>query len=534
VRGPVLRWAGLLLALVGVSATVGLTGAEDQLTTAGRNSCPYGSTDTVPVARVDIGGAGGTVDGRAWSADPTVEQASSGRKASKRNLHRSAHRGSFAYEVPVPERGRYVTRLYLTAPEENAEGRRAAISVNVEGGRVELRDFRIDPADAGTPVVKTFTNEVRDGRLTIAGSGRPNLTALEVLRKLPGGECVPEEGAETEQETAVAEDEAAEEKTSRKDREEQAATEQEAAAESATEQATEQVTAAAGAAVGALGVDGGRPWAANSVWNTPIPAGAAVDPKSAAMISGTIGNGKGTANLHEYGESIVASTSSDPVVSVDCTESWGTCDPEKAKLRIPADAQVTPGSDGRLIVTDFAAGRVCDFWQAKKRSSTSWQASWGTCMALDDADGVGPNGGSTGANINALAGVVRTWEIQRGHIPHALTGATNNSCGTFRFPATKSDGSSNASDCIPEGARLQLDPSIDVESIPGITPAEVAIAKALQTYGWINRDNGGARITVQFETLEPGQKDVYGAAGLKWDYWDMPHIPWNKLRVLRG
>jgi hypothetical protein len=28
-----------------------------------------------------------------------------------------------------------------------------------------------------------------------------------------------------------------------------------------------------------------------------------------------------------------------------------------------------------------------------------------------------------------------------------------------------------------------------------------------------------------------GEADPYPAAGFAWDYYDMPHIPWNKLRV---
>ena len=136
--------------------------------------------------------------------------------------------------------------------------------------------------------------------------------------------------------------------------------------------------------------------------------------------------------------------------------------------------------------------------------------------------------------MNALAGVIRTFEMRNLDIPHALSIATNNSCARqFRAPAMKTDGSSSQSNCVPEGARLQLDPSIDVDAIPGITPAEKAAARALQVYGAINRDNCGSNICVAFEAPN-GEADPYLAVGLDHDYHTMPNIPWTRLRVVAG
>ncbi len=42
----------------------------------------------------------------------------------------------------------------------------------------------------------------------------------------------------------------------------------------------------------------------------------------------------------------------------------------------------------------------------------------------------------------------------------------------FRPPALKTDGDSRRADCLPEGARLQLDPALDLGSLPGLTPGE--------------------------------------------------------------
>jgi len=79
-----------------------------------------------------------------------------------------------------------------------------------------------------------------------------------------------------------------------------------------------------------------------------------------------------------------------------------------------------------------------------------------------------------------------------------------------------------------------LDPSLDVDAIPGITPGERAVAKALQTYGAYNRDNAGAPMAFAFEKPVNNESDPYPSAGFPWDYYDMPHIPWTSLRVLRS
>lgn len=144
---------------------------------------------------------------------------------------------------------------------------------------------------------------------------------------------------------------------------------------------------------------------------------------------------------------------------------------------------------------DWASRRGYDFWQAR-RADSGWMASWGTVASID-GDG---RGGATGAGVHLLAGVVRAYEMRQGQIEHALTFSTDNACrGSFRYPATKTDGASSRPDCIPEGGRVQLDRSTDVDAISGITPGERAVAKALQRYGAYARDNGGAQVALIFE-----------------------------------
>ncbi len=569
------RWGGTVLGLSAVVFSTLMTVPSGGLDTAASARCPQGTADEVAVARVNIDGPRVTVGGTTWSADPTQRQDPASTVTEDRNirgtradvLHRTSRVGEFRYEVPVSEPGRYVVRLHATEPWFGVDGRQGGrgsrvFSVSIEDGQAGSREVDV-LRSAGGPLrawAKSWTAQVEDGNVTVEGRAvrdLPVVSAIEVLRKHPRGTCAPVTGsggtaadpaappvastpapqpAPAPQAAPAPQPAPAPQAAPSPEPARQAApAPQPATAAPGTAapqaQAAPAQAAAAPAAVGALRADAGRPFAPTSAYNTPIPAGARVDPNSAAMVRSVAASNRATANLYAYGDPVFSADTGTPAVPVQCTEDWGTCDLEQRPQRIPADARPTSGSDGRMIIVDLAAGTSCDYWQAR-RSGSGWSVSWGTCAPLNGT-GSGPNGGATGGGINALAGVVRTFEIRSGNIPHALSIATGNSCaGQFRAPATKTDGNSTRSDCIPEGARLQLDPSIDVNAIPGITPGERAVARALQTYGAINRDNCGADICVAFEN-PIGEADPYPAVGFTGDYFPMAKIPWSRMRVVQ-
>jgi hypothetical protein len=135
-----------------------------------------------------------------------------------------------------------------------------------------------------------------------------------------------------------------------------------------------------------------------------------------------------------------------------------------------------------------------------------------------------------------LGGVIRIAEIAQGDIHHALALQSTYVCANvFRSPASNTDGRYQGADCIPEGARIRLDPAVDVNALSA-TSAERAVAQALQTYGGYVVDYGGAPLSVSFEldTTAPNGTigTVYEQAGLRWDYDSLPLIPWNRLQVM--
>lgn len=274
----------------------------------------------------------------------------------------------------------------------------------------------------------------------------------------------------------------------------------------------------------------GKLFSASSVWNAPIPASPVLDTKSATWASYLAQSGH-VADLYEFGTAIYeppAGTSRYSVRTLNAP-GWGL-DPFAGQT-VPLKAGFVPsfGSDAAMAVIDWSTRRSYEFWRYDWNGGSPYN-SWG---GIASVDGEGNGSGATGSGISRIAGVVRAKEMAAGVIDHALVFGSDNNCkGVYRYPATKTDGGSTASACLPEGARVQLDPAVNVDSIAGITPAEKIVARALQKYGAVLNDNAGARMAFAFEA-PTDESDPYPATGLSWDYYNMTKIPWSRLRVLR-
>lgn len=273
---------------------------------------------------------------------------------------------------------------------------------------------------------------------------------------------------------------------------------------------------------------------ADWLWGT-IPAEPVLDPASAGMVDG-LASGDHIANIGDFGvtlrgpDGITAATPRFPFTFSE-TGNWGPDPFGGQPMPIPLGTPIAPGSDAHLAVADPVTNNVYNVWMAKD-GGASWTAGWGAITPLD-GDGRETNGSSTGAGLARFAGVVRESEIAAGVIPHALFFSTNMAApGEFRYPATKTDGSNmdGLPTPIPEGARVQLDPTLDVDALPNLTPAEKTVAKALQTYGAYCGDNGGARMAFLFEYAPDGT--AYAENGLTGSYASLENIPFDKLQVL--
>jgi hypothetical protein len=187
-----------------------------------------------------------------------------------------------------------------------------------------------------------------------------------------------------------------------------------------------------------------------------------------------------------------------------------------------------------MVVVDEDARQVYEFWRAHQVGDR-WETEFG---AITDLDGSGWGSPATGSGASRLGGVVRVSEVALGAIPHAVALQSDTVCaGDFRAPAVKTDGDSSRPDCVAEGTRLRLDPTLDLTAVPNMTPAERAVARALQVYGGFVVDRGSAPLSMSFELApEASYEDigaVYRTAGLRWDYDNLPGIPWNRLQILQ-
>jgi len=286
---------------------------------------------------------------------------------------------------------------------------------------------------------------------------------------------------------------------------------------------------------------------ANWLWQ-PIASNPVIAADSALWVSYLSAAGtQHVANLYQYSVTLVSGSSvtrRTPRYTVKLTANWGPNPFGSNTVPIPKGTRIPPGSDGQIAIMDPTTGKAFSIWQAKYNSKTNtWSGSWGG-MAPISGNGIDTSGSGTGAGISRYAGVVTAAEFSAAiaantGLSHALVVSSNIAGPGFVGPATKSDGTNIAGVAtpIPEGYRIQLDPAIDVDAIPGITPAERVIAKTLQTYGAYVVDQGDATLAFVFQmepdatsTSNPGA--VWTSAGLTWDYYDMADIPWTQLRVI--
>ena len=234
---------------------------------------------------------------------------------------------------------------------------------------------------------------------------------------------------------------------------------------------------------------------------------------------------------------MVTADESDPVVTVTCTDDRDVQCPIEADgaVRIPDLATPNAGSDGALVVIDTTRNVSYELWRAQRIDDASWRVEWGTINDLA-ADGIGVSGGS-GSGLSRLVGMVRVSDLAAGRIDHALAVASSATCSDeWRAPAWSTDGDSDGPDCLPMGARLQLDPAIDLDALP-LTEAERVVARALQRYGAYVVDSSSSSLAFFFERepLTNGDDElgpVTSALGFRWDYDPLTGIPWEGLRVL--
>ena len=256
-----------------------------------------------------------------------------------------------------------------------------------------------------------------------------------------------------------------------------------------------------------------RPYSASSPWNTPIGPSPVADARSRQQVAAL--DGRLTSDPTQYTYPVYRVGTGTPRANVRIDGRFSDVSNRGRNLRIqkegtvslpiPPGAQAAEGSDAQMILLDRSTGDEWGVWRLR-REDGGWAAENGYRYntrwdGVPPADPSGRPFGSRGAGVPYLAGLVRPCEIARGRIDHALAFAYDSPTRDHVYPATKSDGKSSFPD-LPEGSRLQLDPSLSRARIEdlGCTGPCLVIARALQRYGMYVIDNSGRpKIMLEYE-----------------------------------
>ena len=302
------------------------------------------------------------------------------------------------------------------------------------------------------------------------------------------------------------------------------------------------------------GVSGrARLFAADGVWNRPLPDDAALDPAGGTLVrtlrdtvaqtDAWIG-AKGSSPLYT-----VPADQSTVRVQLDDNTQWWRQSLQEAFNAVPIPDAAVPaeGPDAHMTVWQPATDRLWEFFRSRKLAD-GWHAAWGGAIenvsrspGYYDADSwpglSGPHWGATATSLPVIAGTILIDEIRAGVIPHALALSIPwAKPKVYASPAQRSDGRSTDPNAIPEGARFRLDPQLDIAKL-NLPPITRMIAEAAQRYGMIVRDQTGNAVGFFAENATQYGTDPYGGSNGLFGG-TPPNVllrafPWEHLQLLK-
>jgi len=287
------------------------------------------------------------------------------------------------------------------------------------------------------------------------------------------------------------------------------------------------------------------PFNANSIWNRPIGASPALNPKSAQMIqllSSTVGTSVNIDGINgAWSVPVYYAPAGTPLQQVCDTNDYRPCE----MVPVPSGMFPSPDSDAKTVIVDQSTNHAWSFYGMVKGdgSNGDWSSlngAFGWGYTSTQGDGIhNYGGGMWGGRVagwNYYAGLIHPEEIQAGVINHAVAFFIPRqvaTLGSYVWPAAGTDGSSTNTNAIPVGSHIQLDPSINVSTLP-LTAGGKMIARALQVYGGWIADTG---VAAAVDAREFVTSDGSGVNAAPWQglltYRDLYGIPVSSLRVLQ-
>ena len=291
---------------------------------------------------------------------------------------------------------------------------------------------------------------------------------------------------------------------------------------------------------------GARLFAADSIWNAPLAAGAPVDPHSTAYVQQL------REQVAHYGDWINTDQYSVPLYTVPrqakrvpvVLDASGYSSANelgsvfRAGVPVPSTATAAQGSDASLAVWQPSTNTLWEFWQARRVNGV-WHARWGGRIAdvsrspgyyTDPSDW-----GGSASSLSIAGGMILPSEVRAGAIDHALAIAIPHAAaGRYVFPAQRDDGNDHSAAAIPEGTRFRLRHSVNIAALH-LPPLTAMIARAAQRYGLLVRDQSGAVVFYGEDPVSTGGNPWGGAHGLLENTPPsklLAGFPWQDLEVV--
>lgn len=265
-------------------------------------------------------------------------------------------------------------------------------------------------------------------------------------------------------------------------------------------------------------LDSGFRW---SVFDQKILAGATVDADSAAVVA-NLSTQQFMVQHLDYTTPVYYATASTPRVDVKGTQFASA---GKTLTNVPLDPawKPSPGGDLHLCVIDGDC--EYDFWAMNVATKTCGTFS---VTRVGATDGFQANAQRSGRNV-LTAGLILKKEAEAGLIPHALTFACSfrHTTGWAAPCPIQSDSLGIQPGKIPNGARIRLDPTVNIEPPVSRNVSERAILKALQEYGAYLVDGGGFGFYAEAAVSAGPWRDFPSTGS-----WFLPSSLKSKLQVI--
>jgi hypothetical protein len=294
-----------------------------------------------------------------------------------------------------------------------------------------------------------------------------------------------------------------------------------------------------------------------SFWNEELPANAALDPTSAAVVGAfnteiaqeMTAKKDPTINTTVWSVPVYTVPADQPMVKVTVWPSRLSYSPALQipwdEVPLPADARPAAGSDEHLVVWQPSTNRLWEFWRLEQ-TSTGWEAGWGGAIekVSSDSGAYGPeawpgaqtNWGASASSLSIAGGLITLEDLEKGKINHALAMALPDTrAGVYALPAQRTDGGDSSSLSLPEGAHLRLDPNLNLASLhlPRVT---LMMAEAAQRYGIVVRDSASNVALYAQDPTPTGSNPYTGAHGYfegKSSQQLLESFPWSHLQLLK-